>query len=122
MGRNKAASRTRSRTCDRGIDRIDNTYENHLFRSDKFAHHPQDAFSVRLAGHLEVEPSDIHLEKIRQESRIVDVRTMSRIPVATRTDMDANPAPLVGCKALQNPIVECDEATQKASRRIELEG
>ena len=67
-GRKVTASRTRSRHLGRclnhWIDRVDYADENKMLRTCKLAYETQHTLPVRFAGHLQIEPADIQLEKL----------------------------------------------------------
>ena len=91
-------------------------------RIGEFADDFEDALAVGLAGHLEVEAADVHLEEVGEEAGVVDVGAVGGVVIAAGADVDADLAALVGGEAVEDLVVEGDEAAQEVGGGIELEG
>jgi hypothetical protein len=53
------------------------------------------------------------LKEVGQEAGIVDVGAVGGVVVAAGADVDADLAALVGSEAVEDLVVECDEAAQE---------
>ena len=77
--------------------------------------------SVPLSRKSNVEARDVELKQAREELRIIDVRAMSRVAVASGASVHAD-APAFGRrKSAQGQIVQVDEAREQRSRRVDLD-
>ena len=82
----------------------------------------QHAETIPLARQLNIEVGDAQLEQAREQLRVVDIRAVRRIAVATRTRVDAEPPPLLVAEAIEHAIVERDEGAQQSQARVQLHG
>ncbi len=110
-----------SRSFDGGVDRIDYSDKDNVIGPDKLADDAQDAFSIRFAGHLQVETADPQLKEIRQQRCIINIGTVRGILVPSGTDMNSYAAAFMRSKAIENLVIERDKAAQQIPRGIELE-
>ena len=106
---------------DHGIDRVDNPDEHNVVRLHNILHDAQDGRAISFAGHLQIEPALVHLEEIRQQLCIIDIRAMRRIEISSWADMYSDLLALLCSKAIEHLIVQMDEVTEKLSRWIELQ-
>src|ERR1700734_2655892 len=109
------------RSFDCGMDRIDHADKHQVLRLDETADLLQDSLSVWLAGHLQIEPVNVELEQIREKSCVVYIGGMRRIVVSARADMHPDLWPVLRGEALENLVVQSNEAAQQPTRRVELE-
>src|SRR4029453_10764023 len=107
---------------DARVDRIRDAHEYTLRRPEERLDEIQHARTIALARQLNIEVADPQLEQARKELRVVDVRAVRRIAVATRTRVHAETPPLIVVEAVKYPIVERDEGAQQSEARVELHG
>ena len=93
-----------------------------MVRLEELGDDPQDAFLIWLAGHLEIETASLQFKEIGQQRSVVDVGAVCGVVVTARADVNADALPFAAGEAIENLIVECDEASQETARGIELEG
>ncbi len=102
------------------VDRSNDSDENPLIRFQVFADDLQDLPAVPLPCKRDVEISHLQPKQAGQQLRIIDIRAVRRIEIASRAGMDPDAPALLWREPRQRKVVQVDEAVEKISRGIDL--